>query len=74
MNSTSNRSKGMGKAAQMIGCRRVPGGYQFYDCTRGLWVADVCVFEGADDQMNSRYRDAIQSAIYTYGKGLGLWP
>lgn len=74
MSTTNSRPQGLGGASKAVGCRRVPGGYQFYDMMRGGWVAGIYVVEQADDQANSRYRDEVMSAIYKYGKGLGLWP
>lgn len=74
MNAVNNRAQSVGGASKVIGCRRMPGEYQFYDLVRGSLIARVCVCEQADDQTNSRLRDSIQSAIYYYGKGLNLWP
>lgn len=58
------------RAAKYIAVCRTTDGYVLIDRMQGTVLANLKVFNLADDQINSKLKDTILDAYYEYGKAL----
>ncbi len=73
MRTKSSGSSGSKKANQYFNIIRQSNGYEIYDKMNRNIICKMWVADWASDDINTKLRDAVANAYYTYGKDLGFY-